>query len=1050
MKLSELRVFRPSAPAGEQAMSWLSNGLALLRDERIAPLAVSASPAWLWSLDASRILWANPTGAAIFGAATSSSIAARKFDAGQPAAAQVAQLAATLPADGAPQPVRLRGFGAGIGRALACRCSRIALPDGSEALLIAATERAGPALTLEERLTRLLAGCDWPVAVLSPDGKAMHVSPDARSFVRGEPSLAALGIEATAREALRTGHAAGQSSRGIVRIDRLGADREAVLLAAFAEQSDAEMPATEAPETAVADVEVDAASETIEAAAVETVAAETVALAEPEPVVAPPLAPVATAAAETAPAETIVAAPAQPAPRAAAELPALPFFERRHPLRFVWQIDAEGRFTLGSDEFVAIAGPSTAAVLGHTWAEIAAALDLDPEQRIAQALATRDTWSGLTVVWPIDGSDDRLTIELSGLPSFDRERQFRGYRGFGVCRDIARLNNLARRRSALVPAPVEAAMSAEPDDVPTPAPAEPPVAEPETPTLSTVEHHAFYELSRRLTHLNHDDAALDSAIFESASLLSPAGDMRQLFDRLPVGVMIYRLEELIYANRSFLQTVGYDNLDELIEAGGLDGLLIAPDSNSLEAAPGRPCALTIVDRGGDNRLDVELIPVLWESEAAHALLIPSSTRTTETKAGGQTPDRDEIAAEKLAATKAQAEAAQAHVPAARVDAAGANANAAGVRAEIAELHAILDTATDGVIVLDRAGSILSANRSAEALFGYDARELTGRPLFELFAPESVDLAATYLDSVCQHGSVSMLNSGRDVTGRVRQGGHVKLFMSLGPIGEDGGKLCAVFRDITHWKQVEADLLAAKRQAEKASSAKSELLAKISHEIRTPLNAIIGFSEVMMEERFGPVANERYRDYVKDIHAAGGHLMSLINDLLDLSKIEAGKLELTFDEVSLNDLAQQCVALMQPQANRQRIIIRTSLPPDLPQVIADARSLRQIMLNLLSNSIKFTEAGGQVIVSTALNDDGDVALRVRDSGIGMSEADIATALEPFRQIETTIAGRAGGTGLGLPLTKALAEANRARFQIRSTPKEGTLVEIRFKAVEVPAE
>ena len=284
-----------------------------------------------------------------------------------------------------------------------------------------------------------------------------------------------------------------------------------------------------------------------------------------------------------------------------------------------------------------------------------------------------------------------------------------------------------------------------------------------------------------------------------------------------------------------------------------------------------------------------------------------------------------------------------------------------------------------------------------------------------------------------------------MTGRARQGGHIALFMSMGRTGKDTGKLCAVFRDVTTWKKAEAELLAAKHDAEKASSAKSDLLAKISHEIRTPLNAIIGFSEVMMEERLGPMSNERYRDYVKDIHASGGHLISLINDLLDLSKIEAGKLELTFDKVSLNDLAQQCVALMQPQANRDRIIIRTSLPPTLPHVMADARSVRQIALNLLSNSIKFTEAGGQVIVSTALNDDGDVALRVRDNGIGMSEADIATALEPFRQIETTILGRAGGTGLGLPLTKALAEANRGRFHIRSAPKEGTLVEVAFRAV-----
>ena len=179
---------------------------------------------------------------------------------------------------------------------------------------------------------------------------------------------------------------------------------------------------------------------------------------------------------------------------------------------------------------------------------------------------------------------------------------------------------------------------------------------------------------------------------------------------------------------------------------------------------------------------------------------------------------------------------------------------------------------------------------------------------------------------------------------------------MGRLGDDGDKYCAVFRDITPWKKAEEELIAARREAEQASSAKSDFLAKISHEIRTPLNAIIGFSEVMMEERFGPIGNDRYRQYLKDIHASGGHLISLINDLLDLSKIEAGKLELTFASVSLNDLTQQCVAIMQPQANRERIIIRTSLSPRLPQVMADARSVRQIVLNLLSNSIKFTGRG----------------------------------------------------------------------------------------------
>jgi PAS domain S-box-containing protein len=375
---------------------------------------------------------------------------------------------------------------------------------------------------------------------------------------------------------------------------------------------------------------------------------------------------------------------------------------------------------------------------------------------------------------------------------------------------------------------------------------------------------------------------------------------------------------------------------------------------------------------------------------------------------------------------------------------------AAAQAESTELSSILDTATDGVVLVDRAGLILSSNRSAEALFGYESRELVGRSLFDLFAPESLDTASEYLEGLRQDGA-RLLNGGREVIGRVRQGGLIPLFMTMGRIGESAVKLCAVFRDITPWKKVEEELTQAKRQAEKASSAKSDFLAKISHEIRTPLNAIIGFSEVMMEERFGPIANDRYRAYLKDIHTSGGHLISLINDLLDLSKIEAGKLELTFAGVALNDLTQQCVALMQPQANRDRIIIRTSLAPKLPEIVADARSVRQIALNLLSNSIKFTGAGGQVIVSTALADDGQVVLRVRDTGIGMSEKDLETALEPFRQLATSGRGGSGGTGLGLPLTKALAEANRAKFHIKSSPNAGTLVEIAFPALRsvVPA-
>src|SRR5262249_52289368 len=256
-----------------------------------------------------------------------------------------------------------------------------------------------------------------------------------------------------------------------------------------------------------------------------------------------------------------------------------------------------------------------------------------------------------------------------------------------------------------------------------------------------------------------------------------------------------------------------------------------------------------------------------------------------------------------------------------------------------ELESILETATDGVVVVDRDGIILSSNRSAEALFGQESHEITNRSFLDLFAPESHHAAQDYLNGLMRNGVASVLNDGREVIGRVQQGGLMPLFMTIGRVAD--GKFCVVFRDITQWKRAEEDLTNAKREAEKASSAKSDFLAKVSHEIRTPLNAIIGFAEVMMEERFGPIGKERYREYIKDIRMSGEHVFSLVNDLLDLAKIEAGKIELTFVSVNLNDSVQQCVAIMQPQANRERIIIRTSLAPMLPPVVADERSIRQI-------------------------------------------------------------------------------------------------------------
>ena len=181
--------------------------------------------------------------------------------------------------------------------------------------------------------------------------------------------------------------------------------------------------------------------------------------------------------------------------------------------------------------------------------------------------------------------------------------------------------------------------------------------------------------------------------------------------------------------------------------------------------------------------------------------------------------------------------------------------------------------------------------------------------------------------------------------------------------------------------------------EQHAASRLEFLAKVSHEVRTPLNSIIGFTELMLQERMGPIGNARYRGYVEDIHQSGLYALSLLNDLLDISKIEAGKFELNFTAVDVAELVEDCAASMQPLAKRARIVLRTSLAPDLPTVVADPRRLKQILLNLLTNAIKFTKEGGQVIVSGTMLD-GELRLRVRDNGVGMTKDEIAFAMQPF--------------------------------------------------------
>jgi len=250
-------------------------------------------------------------------------------------------------------------------------------------------------------------------------------------------------------------------------------------------------------------------------------------------------------------------------------------------------------------------------------------------------------------------------------------------------------------------------------------------------------------------------------------------------------------------------------------------------------------------------------------------------------------------------------------------------------------------------------------------------------------------------------------------------------------------------DINHRKAMEQELIHSKEQAEFANRTKTEFLANMSHELRTPLNAIIGFAEVIKDEMFGPIGIARYADYAKDIHNSGKHLLDLINDILDLSKLEAGKLELREEEVSLRRTVEECMTLIRNRADKSEVRLATEIEPRIGGLRGDERAIKQVMLNLLSNAVKFTPAGGTVTTRLQRVPEG-VAISVSDTGIGMSEAEIKVALSVFGQVDSKIARQHRGTGLGLPISKSLIELHGGRLDIASTPGEGTTMTAVFPA------
>jgi signal transduction histidine kinase len=255
-----------------------------------------------------------------------------------------------------------------------------------------------------------------------------------------------------------------------------------------------------------------------------------------------------------------------------------------------------------------------------------------------------------------------------------------------------------------------------------------------------------------------------------------------------------------------------------------------------------------------------------------------------------------------------------------------------------------------------------------------------------------------------------------------------------------GAVISIYSDVTEIKASERKLIEARSQAEAANRAKGDFLANMSHELRTPLNAIIGFSEVVSNELFGPIANEKYLEYIKDIHTSSLHLLSIINDVLDMSKIEAGKVELAKEVVQIQNVIGEVIRMVHERARSRDIELTAQLSDEEIEIWADERSMKQIFLNLLSNAIKFSREGGQICVRNTADRPDVAVLEIEDHGIGMSEEEQERALQPFGQAKPVTTRNYGGTGLGLPITKGLVEAHGGTLTIDSRAGYGTIVRI----------
>lgn len=660
--------------------------------------------------------------------------------------------------------------------------------------------------------------------------------------------------------------------------------------------------------------------------------------------------------------------------------------------RFLWRLDASGAV-------VQFTGPDPlAGLIGQRWQDLAADGRMSGADGVLAALRERRTFRGEPAV--LDAGAGPCRVELSGAPLGRGEARFSGFAGFGLIRSRPTPKPaqppVARPIAGASPESSKAspAANAQPSVEPGVATAEPEAtapraAEPVSTPLSTDEHAAFREIARALgARYAGDEAPADRAASrpEGGAIMpfpgpqAGASDPRdgglggatpfaEVLAGLPIPALVHRDGAILAANRRLLELTGDADIAAL-SGRGLNSLLPgAPRTRDASPAP----RLTAITGASGHTLPVELSSgaCFWAEEPAACLILRPVDEADAVTA---------LAAERLV-RNAQAE-----------------------RATAAE--SALDALDTGIITLDQAGRIVAVNRAAAALLGCEPREIVGGSFVAQFDRECVLIVADILRGVVR-GPRRVTLSETPVTLEVKA-------------AEGDGRLVALLE--------RTNRLRGQPQTESSgrdgSNGAGTALARLDRAFREPLTGMIDLADAMLKEPFGALGDARYRACLAEIKASGDRMLERVGKLLDLAAVEAGALHLEPRALDLNDVAAGCVAQLQAEAARGRIVVRTSFSTELAELEADERSVSRAAALIIENAIRRSAAGGQIIVSTGAAERAAVALRVRDTGAAARSA----------------ADRNGDVEEGLALPRALVEANGGRLQLSTPTEDGTLVEI----------